>query len=202
MDPDALWRGVLWAAGDRLSATAERPTIYAEALFGEPLGLPVHQPKLDTNRPFWIVGEWPLVLPRTPARRGPDVQRMISEIRAWTNWSSRQLARVLGTSHTTILNAEAGRPLSALRSGDLRRRIGEVQNVVERVHLLAERDAGATSRLLATAPSQGQSAIDELRAGRRETAYLAAIDALRPRPTGLLSGSGPRRSGATVALHD
>ncbi len=118
------------------------------------------------------------------------------------DWSSRQLARVLGTSHTTVLNAEAGRPLLALRSGDLRRRVGEVHDVVERVHLLAERDAGATSRLLATAPSRGQSAVDALRAGRPETSYLAAIDALTPRPTGMLTGSRPRRSGATVALHD
>jgi hypothetical protein len=185
-----------------MSATLERPTIYDEALFGEPLGLPVRQQKLDTNRRFWIVGEWSLVLPTTVVRRGPDVQRMISDIRAWTNWSSRQLARVFGTSHTTVLNAEAGRPLSALRSGDLRRRVGEVHDVVERVHLLAERDADATSHLLATAPSQGQSAVDALRARRPETAYLAAIDALRPRPTGMLTGSRPRRSGATVALHD
>ena len=142
------------------------------------------------------------MLPTIPARRCPDVQRTISDIRAWTNWSSRQFAAVLGTSHTTVLNAEAGRPLSALRSGDLRRRIGEVHDVVERVHLLAERDAGATSQLLATAPCEGQSAVDALRAGRPETAYLAAIDALRPRPIGMLTGSRPRRPGATVALHD
>jgi hypothetical protein len=38
--------------------------------------------------------------------------------------------------------------------------------------------------------------------GRPEEAYLAAIDALRPRPTGMLTGSRPRRSGATAALHD
>ncbi|MGO9790872.1 MAG: hypothetical protein ACLP8S_15660 [Solirubrobacteraceae bacterium] len=101
-----------------------------------------------------------------------------------------------------VLNAEAGRPLLALRSGDLRRRVGEVHDVVERDHLLAEQDPGATSRLLAAAPSRGQSAVDALCAGRPETAYLAAIDALRPRPTGMLTGSRPRRSGATAALHD
>jgi transcriptional regulator with XRE-family HTH domain len=185
-----------------MSATLERPTIYHEALFGEPLGLPVRHRTLDTNRPFWIVGEWFVVLPTTVVRRAPDVQRMISEVRAWTGWSLRQLARVLGTSHTTVLNAEAGRPLLALRSGDLRRRVNEVHDVVERVYLLSERDASTTSHLLATAPRRGQSAVDALRAGRPEKAYLAAIDALRPRPTGMLTGSRPRRSGATAALHD
>lgn len=185
-----------------MSATLERPTIYDEALFGEPLDVPVRHRTLDTNRPFWMVGEWWLVLPTTVVRRAPDVQRMISDVRAWTGWSSRQLARVLGTSHTTVLNAEAGRPLLALRSGDLRRRINEVHDVVERVYLLAERDASTTSRLLATAPRRGQSAVDALRAGRPERAYIAAIDALRPRPTGMLTGSRPRRSGATAALHD
>lgn len=185
-----------------MNAILERPTIYDEALFGEPLGLPVRHRTLDTNRPFWIVGEWLLVLPTTVVRRAPDVQRMISEVRAWTGWSSRQLASVLGTSHTTVLNAEAGRPLLALRSGDLRRRVSEVHDVVERVHLLAERDADTTSRLLANARRRGQSAVDALRAGRPEKAYLAAIDALRPRPAGILTGSRPRRSGATTALHD
>lgn len=185
-----------------MSATLERPTIYDEALFGAPVGLPVRHVTIHTSQPIWIVGEWPLVLPTTVARRAPDVQRMISEVRAWTGWSSRQLARILGTSHTTILNAEGGRPLLALRSGDLRRRIGDVYNVVERVHLLAERDAGTTSQLLAAAPRRGQSAAEALRAGRPEKAYLAAIDALKPRPTGMLTGGRPRRSGATAALHD
>ncbi|MGI8429975.1 MAG: hypothetical protein ACR2OB_11895 [Solirubrobacteraceae bacterium] len=185
-----------------MSATLERRTIYDEALLGEPLGLPVRHRTLDTNRPFWIVGDWFLVLPTTVVRRAPDVQRMISEVRASTGWSSRQLARVLGTSHTTVLNAEAGRPLLALRSGDLRRRVGEVHDVVERVHVLAQRDADATSRLLATAPRRGQSAVDALRAGRPQKAYLAAIDALTPRPNGMLTGGRPRRPGATAALHD
>lgn len=90
----------------------------------------------------------------------------------------------------------------ALRSGDLRRRVGEAHDVVERVHLLAERDADTTSRLLATAPRPRQSAVHALRAGRPEKAYLAAIDALRSGPAGILTGSRPRRSGATAALHD
>jgi hypothetical protein len=185
-----------------MSATLEPPTIYDEALFGEPLGLPVRHRTLDTNRPFWTVGEWVLVLPTTAVRRAPDVQRMISEVRTWTGWSSRQLARALGTSHTTVLNAEAGRPLLALRSGDLRRRVGEAHDVVERIHLLADRDADTTARLLAAAPRRGQSAIDALCAGRPEKAYLAAIDALRARPAGMVTGSRPRRSGATAALHE
>lgn len=62
-----------------MNATLEHPTIYDEALFGEPLGLPVRRRTLDTNRRFWIVGDWLPVLPTTVVRRAPDVQRIISE---------------------------------------------------------------------------------------------------------------------------
>ena len=92
--------------------TLERPTIYDEALHGEPLGLRVRPRALNTDRPIWTVGEWVLLLPATAVHHAPDVQRMITEIRAWTGWSKRQLATVLGTSHTTVVNAEGGRPCS------------------------------------------------------------------------------------------
>lgn len=187
-----------------MDAVLDRATgIYAEAYYGEPIGLPVLQKVLNTESPFWTLGDWKLVLPKALVRRAPDVQRMIGEVRGWTGWSARQLATVLGTSHTTVLNAEAGRPLIAVRSGDLRRRVGDVHDLVHRVYLLAGRDASATSHVLGTAPERGHggSPLDALAAGYPDRAYLAAIDVLRPRPSGLLTGSRPRRSGATVALH-
>jgi hypothetical protein len=182
--------------------TLERPTIYDETLHGEPLGLPVRQHALNTNRQLWTLGEWILVLPVTAVRRAPDVQRMITEMRAWTGWSKRQLAPVLGTSHTTIVNAEGGRPLLEVRSGDLRRRVPGAHDLIRRVFLLAGRDAQTTARVLETAPANGASPVDALRSGNSQQAYLAAIDALRPRPTGMLVGGRPRRSGATAALHE
>jgi hypothetical protein len=182
--------------------TLERSTIYDETLYGEPLGLPVRRPALNTDQALWTVGDWVLVLPVTVVQRAPDVRRMIGEIRGWTGWSKRQLAGVLGTSHTTIVNAEAGRPLLEARSGDLRRRVTSAHDLVRRVFLLAGRAAQTTADVLATAPAGGVSPTDALRAGNYERAYLAALDALRPRPTGMLVGGRPRRSGATSALHE
>jgi hypothetical protein len=182
--------------------TLDAPTIYDEALYGEPLELPMLPRTLNTNGDMWTVGEWSIVVPATVALRAPDVQRMIADIRAWTRWSSRQLARILGTSHTTVLSAEAGRPLMEARTGDLRHRAGGVHDVVERVFLLTGRDPAATARTLATSPPGGPSAADSLRDGNPERAYLSAIDVLRPRRTGLLVGDRPRREGATSALHD
>lgn len=181
----------------------ELRTIYDETLYGEPLEVPVRPRPLNTDRALWTVGEWALVFPDTPVHREPDVQRMISEIRGWTGWSKRQLAAVLGTSHTTVVNAEAGRPLVAARSGDLRRRVDDTHILVRRVFLLSGREPDATARILATPRGDtGAAAIDALQAGNYERAYLAAVDALRPRPTGMLVSGRPRRPGATTALHD
>ena len=182
--------------------TLERPTIYDEALHGEPLGLSVRQKALNTDHQFWTLGEWKIVLPVTAVQRAPDVQRMITEMRAWTGWSKRQLATVLGTSHTTIVNAEGGRPLLEVRSGDLRRRVPGAHDLIRRVFLLAGRDAQTTAHVLETAPTNGVSPIDALHTGNSEQAYLAAIDALGPRSAGMLVGGRPRRSGATAALHE
>ncbi len=182
--------------------TLERPSIYDEALHGEPLGLPVQARPLNTDHAFWTLGEWIVVLPVTVIHRAPDVQRMITEIRAWTGWSARQLATVLDTSHTTVLSAESGRPLIEVRSGDLRRRVTSAHDLVRRVFLLSGRDPQTTAHVLGTAPADGVSPVGALRAGNSEQAYIAAIDALRPRPTGMLRGDRPRRSGATAALHE
>ena len=180
----------------------ETPTIYEEALYGEPLDLPVLRQTIHTDRALWTVGEWVIDVPAPVVHRAPDVQRMIRDLRVWTQWSSRQLASVLRTSHTTVLNAEAGRPLMQARTGDLRRRVGAAHDVVERVFVLAGCDPAATARILGTAPRGAPSAVDALWARNPERAYLSAVDVLRPRPKGLLVGNRPRREGATAALHD
>jgi hypothetical protein len=122
--------------------------IYDATFYGEPLSLPVRRATLNTDRLFWTVGDWMLVLPKTIVRRAPDVQQMLGDIEAWTGWSKRQLAGVLGTSHTTVRNAAAGRPLLAARSGDLRRRVTNTHNLVGRVYVVAGRDAQETARIL------------------------------------------------------
>jgi hypothetical protein len=182
--------------------TLDRATVYGEALFGEPLVRLVRYPPLNTDSHFWIVGDWTIVLPETAARPAPEVQRAIADLRGWTGWSARRLADVLGTSHTTVLRIEDGRPLMEGHSGDLRRRVADVHDVVKRIYLLADRDSAATVRLLETRSGGTDAPVDALQRGDLARAYLRAIDAVRPRETGLLVGGRPRREGATIPLHD
>ena len=129
---------------------------------------------------------------------------MVSELRAWTDWSSRCLADVLHTTHTTILNVETGRPVLPSHSGPLRRRIADAHDVIDRVHTLVDRNPATTADVMQTQPSSGRpSAMDELRQGNPARAYLAAIDVVQPRQAGLLVGRRPRQpGGSNAALHD
>jgi len=136
-------------------------------------------------------------------RSAPRLQRIIREVRDRTGWSARRLAEVVGSSHTTILNTENGRPLISGHSGDLGQRLVEIHDLVERVYLLVDRDPERTASALATAPPGRSSAVEELKAtGDPSRAYLAVLDSLRPRRPGLLIGSRPRRDGPTTALHE
>lgn len=182
--------------------TLDRASVYERALYGEPLDRAVRPEPLSTERRWWVVGDWALMLPEFVVRPAPDIQRMTAELRGWTVWSSRRLADVLGTSHTTVLRIESGRPLISGHSGDLRRRLSEAHDVVGRVFLLTGRDPGATGQALDIAPPDGISAVAALREMQPAKAYLSAIDVLRPRTTGLLVGTRPRREGATGALHE
>jgi len=157
---------------------------------------------LNTDQTFWIVGEWAIAMPVAAARPAPDVQRAVADLRAWTGWSSRRLADLLGTSHTTVLGIEGGRPLVEGHSGELRRHVADVHDLVQRVFLLSDGDPAATVRVLDTKPAVGESALEALRRGEPAKAYLHAIDVMRARPAGLLVGSRPRREGATMPLHE
>jgi hypothetical protein len=130
------------------------------------------------------------------------MQHVVRQIRDWTGWSSRRLAEVVDTSHTTILGVENGRPLVGGHSGDLRDRLTDTHEVIERIWALAGSDPNLMRRLVETAPPGQRSAIAELAAGDPDRAYLAALEVLRPRTPGLLVGDRPRQRGATVALHD
>jgi len=182
---------------------AEAPAFYEAALQGEPLRRAVFPEPLNMRDQFWTIGDWPIRVPQVVPRTAPRLQRVITETRGWTGWSARRLAEVVGSSHTTILNAENGRPLVSGHSGELRQRLVAVHDLVERVYVLADRDVERTATLLGTAPSGRRSAVDELRAGGDPgQAYLAALDALRPRRSGLLVSDRPRRAGPTTALHE
>lgn len=174
--------------------------VSAEA--GSPLDDIVRRPHLDTTSAIWIIDDWGAVFPTTIPRPAPDLQQVMRRIRQWTGWSARHLGDVLGTSHTTVLAIEEGRRVTQGHSGDLKRRVNDAYDIIERVFLLAGHDPQVTARLLTTQPLGRRSAAEELRRGEPARAYLAAIDVLHPRPPGLLAADHPRQSGATAALHE
>ena len=177
-------------------------TLYEDAMRGEPLPQAVSRPVIDTRDPLWLVGDWPLRIPSPSPRPVPESSRLVARLRSRTGWSGRRLAEALGTSHTTIRRIEGGRPLMAAHSGDLWRRLHEVCDVVERVYRLTAENAEATARTLEAVPPGLRSPLEELQAGESAKAYLNAIEVLRPRRPGLLTGDRPRRNGATAPLHE
>jgi transcriptional regulator with XRE-family HTH domain len=182
---------------------AEAPALYEAAIRGEPLQRAIFPEPLNTAGTFWTLGDWAITVPPPVPHAIPRLQRVIREIRDRTGWSARRLADITGSTHTTILNAESGRPLVSGHSGDLRQRLLDVHDVVERVYLLAGRDPRQTEAILATAPSNRRSAVDELMSsGDAGRAYIAALDVVRPRRPGLIVGDRPRRDGRTTALHE
>lgn len=183
--------------------TAVDAPLYEATFRGEPLQRTVFPPPLNTHGTFWTIGDWPLRMPDVVPQAVPRLQRVVQEMREKTGWSARRLAEIVGTSHTTILNAENGRPLVSGHSGDLRQRLVQTHDLIERVYVLVQRDPEQTAAILAAAPAGRRDAIEELRVtGDPGRAYLAVLDALRPRRTGLLVGNRPRRDGPTTALHD
>jgi transcriptional regulator with XRE-family HTH domain len=175
--------------------------IYDTAIHGEPLQRAVFPPPLNTHSSFWTLGGWPIVLPAPDLQPAPSMQQVVRQIRQWTGWSTRRVAEVLETSHTTIRAVENGRALVGGHSGDLRRRLAEAHEVVERVFLLAGRDPARVATILESASPGHRSAAEELRTRNPARAYLAVVDVLRPRRPGLVVGDRPRRDGATAALH-
>lgn len=185
-----------------MTVLLDKSNLLTDALVGSPFGRVVRPRHLNTERTVWIVGDWNAVFPQLVPRPAPDLQRMVSELREWTGWSARRLGDAIGTSHTTVLGIEGGRRVIEGHSGDLRRRITDAHEVIERIFVLGGRNARSTARLLETAPAGGRSAMEELRAAQPSRAYLAAIDVLRPRQRGLLVADQPRQTGATAALHE
>ncbi len=152
----------------------------------------VHPPRTLSQ---WSVEQFPV-----PSRAMEEAQRQAKCLSLWTGWSSRTLAKVLDTTHTTVLGLQRGRPLQSHRSGELNERLVEAYQLIERIHQLAEADPQRTVRALSAPEATGVCAIEHLRARRPARAYLAALDALRPRQSGMLTGSRPARGDATTPL--
>jgi hypothetical protein len=177
-------------------------TTYDQALYGEPLLVALRRRLLNTQKRIWTLGDWELELPPVVPRRAPETQRAVTDLKVWTGFSSRQLANLLGTSHTTVGRLEAGGELVAGHSGDLRQRLSTVHDVVGRIATIANYDPMAVKDALRYEHQTAGSAIHALKSGDPSVALLRALDRLRPRPAGLITGIGSRRSGATTALHE
>lgn len=178
------------------------PTLYETAFRGEPMLCAVEQPHIDTRASIWRVGGWAVDVPPCPPQPVPEAARLITLIRDRTDWSARKIAGILGVSHSTVRRFANGQRPDPAHSGDVAARLRATYDVVDRVYLLFGRDHVATARLLGTELPGRLSPEAELQAGNFADAYLAAIDAIRPREQGILVGDRPRRDGATAALHD
>ncbi len=141
-----------------------------------------------------------IATPEIVSRPAPRAQQFTHELLVWTGWSHRRLAKVLEISHPTVSALEQG--TSPAQVGDLFDRLIEAHEVVRRVYLIADRDPSRTSRLLSTPPESGNNASDLLAQRRPAEAYLAALDAQRPRRVGpMMQSIWPARAGdATVDL--
>ena len=186
-----------------MSAAAQRTAGWVPALYERDVDAwlregPMVVPCRIATKHQWL--NWEIHSFPAPRKAAPDLRRMVRDLSAWTQWSSRALAEVLGTTHTTVQALSRGRGLVESRSGDLGDRIVEAFRVAERIHKIAHEDPAQTSRALSRADAGGVSAAQLLRARRPSAAYLVALDELRPREQGLLVGSRPARDGATVSL--
>jgi len=111
---------------------------------------------------------------------------MTIDIKQATGWSERTLAQALGTTHPTVAKLLNGERTS-LR---VRRHLRDAYEVIRRISILNSGDPAATDRVLRTEPSSGRrSSIELLKDGEFGSAYLAAVDVMRPRREGLMRGT-------------
>lgn len=168
---------------------------------------PVLLPRLDDTVSFKVVSDAPdgwlydpwLVLPPVEVREAPRAQQMMVELQQMTGWSDRRLAVTLHCSHPTVSAISRGK--SSASAGDLRQRLTEAFDVVDRIFLVAGRNPVETDRLLTSPPSKDAASAADLLATRDPAgAYLAALAVRRPaRQSGLMRGSFPSRAGSATS---
>lgn len=107
--------------------------------------------------------------------------RSIVEIRELTTWSFRQLADILGTSHTTVGRLANDAAVTG-RSRAAADRIGPLLDFLSRLARVVEPGEKLVAVLQTPSPTR-QSPIDLLAAGEWSRAFLGCLDALQgPRP--------------------
>lgn len=122
-----------------------------------------------------------LVLPEQAAPPEPPLSQRVRRIRAVTDWSYRDLADVIGTSHTTVRMFEANGRVTA-RSRDAAARIAPLAGVLARLSHVAS-SPHELALALETPVDSGERAIDALSSADWGRAFIVGLDALRgPRP--------------------
>lgn len=135
-------------------------------------------PKLDALLQQFTA--W-IVLPAHVAAPPSRLPGLIQRVRALTGWSTRDLAEVIGTSHTTVRMFETNGRVSA-RSRQAAARITPLLGVLTRLRRLVDTPQ-ALAVALATPSDTGERAIDLLAAREWARGFVVGLDAVHgPRP--------------------
>jgi hypothetical protein len=135
----------------------------------------VHPPGLQVERLFNEHTRWV----RLPT--GRSLASRIARIQSFTSWSFRDLAEILGTSHTTVGRLANGGPVT-VRSKPAADKIDPLLDVVARLATLVPAGKQLAHALRAPSPS-GERVTDALAAGDWARAFLIGLDVIRgPRP--------------------
>jgi transcriptional regulator with XRE-family HTH domain len=145
---------------------------------------------------FRNVFTWWIMPPPPQVHASPQLAKRIREIKRFTNWSDRQLARALSVSHPTVAALAAGRgpgrPETTVR-------IADVHDVVERIFLVCNRDPQLTDAILRADSNDEANPVRLLRRNETAKAYLAALDRIHPRQPGMLTSRRTRTIGRDTA---
>lgn len=133
-----------------------------------------------------------IVLPDETEDPVPPLCGLIRETRELTGWAQRDLAQVLGTSHTTIGRLETDGRVTA-RSRSVAARATELHAVLVRLARVADGPDALVAALDRTV--RGTTPRELLTQGQWSRAYTAALDALRgPRPAMVGASAVPVRA--------
>lgn len=129
---------------------------------------------------------WQAPAPVTPAIH-------VSELRIWTKWSDRKLAKVLGTTHPTV--ARLARNETSPRSSEAIWRLRSCHDLLLRLHLLVGDDQAFQQLLMAGPP--GRTVGDLLEHAEFGAAYRAGLEITSGGTPEILGSTGDRPLSAT-----
>ncbi len=161
------------------------------------------EPALPATSPEFVTSQTPgadayrnvlawIVLPTAATEPPSPVPGLLHEVSAMTGWARRDLAELLGTSHTTVGRLSADGRVTP-RTRDVASRLAELHAVLVRLFRVA--GGPEPLRQALTRETANGTATQLLRDGDWTAAYTTALDVLRgPRPTMLGASSSPMQA--------